>query len=126
MTSILKSLCARCLVKVKIEDDGESELLPGSLESIYTIEETNQKAIAEGFAPVQGKRVLLGITKASLATESFLSAASFQETTRVLNGSGHKRQRRFSHWPERKRDHWQADSCRYRNEKLHGSSLGSG
>ncbi|MDW7670819.1 MAG: DNA-directed RNA polymerase subunit beta' [Bacillota bacterium] len=80
----IEVIVRQMLGKVKIEDDGESELLPGSLESIYTIEETNQKAIEEGFAPVQGKRVLLGITKASLATESFLSAASFQETTRVL------------------------------------------
>jgi DNA-directed RNA polymerase subunit beta' len=80
----IEVIVRQMLGKVKIEDDGESELLPGSLESIYTIEQTNQKAIEEGFAPAQGKRVLLGITKASLATESFLSAASFQETTRVL------------------------------------------
>jgi len=80
----IEVIVRQMLGKVKIEDDGETELLPGSLESVYTIEATNQKAIDEGFDPVHGKRVLLGITKASLATESFLSAASFQETTRVL------------------------------------------
>ena len=59
-------------------------MFPGSLVNMYDFEDENNKAIAEGKRPATGKRVLLGITKASLATESFLSAASFQETTRVL------------------------------------------
>ena len=59
-------------------------MFPGSLVDMYEFEDINNEAIAEGKRPATGKRVLLGITKASLATDSFLSAASFQETTRVL------------------------------------------
>ena len=72
------------VAKVKIEDSGDTELLPGGLSNIYEFQEHNQKAEEIGGKPAIGNRVLLGITKASLATESFLSAASFQETTRVL------------------------------------------
>ena len=72
------------LKKVRVEDNGDTPLFAGSLVDMYEFEEENNKAIAEGKKPAEGKRVLLGITKASLATESFLSAASFQETTRVL------------------------------------------
>ena len=70
--------------KVKIEDCGDTTLLPGGLVDIFEFERENAKAIEAGLAPATGERTLLGITKASLATESFLSAASFQETTRVL------------------------------------------
>ncbi|MCT4621726.1 MAG: DNA-directed RNA polymerase subunit beta' [Marinisporobacter sp.] len=70
--------------KVKIEDAGDTDLLPGGLCNIHEFEEVNRKVEEEGLNSGMGKRVLLGITKASLATESFLSAASFQETTRVL------------------------------------------
>jgi len=70
--------------KVKIEDAGDTNMLPGGLVDAFTFEEENEKAIAQGLQPATGRRALLGITKASLATESFLSAASFQETTRVL------------------------------------------
>ncbi len=72
------------LKKVRVDDNGDTELFPGSLVNMYEFEDINKKAIAEGKRPATGKRVLLGITKASLATESFLSAASFQETTKVL------------------------------------------
>ncbi len=72
------------LKKVKIESSGDTDLLPGETVDMFTVEEENQKAIAAGGAPALQKRVLLGITKASLSTESFLSAASFQETARVL------------------------------------------
>ena len=71
------------LKKVRIEDNGDTSLFAGSLADIYEVEE-NEKVVAEGKRPATYKRVLLGITKASLATDSFLSAASFQETTRVL------------------------------------------
>ena len=67
-----------------MEDAGDTDLLPGGLVDIFEFEQANEKTIAEGGRPAIAKRVLLGITKASLATESFLSAASFQETTRVL------------------------------------------
>jgi DNA-directed RNA polymerase subunit beta' len=69
---------------MKVDDAGDTDLLPGSLVDVFDFEEENAKIIAEGLRPATGKRVLLGITKASLATDSFLSAASFQETTRVL------------------------------------------
>ena len=72
------------LRKVRIEDAGDTALLPGSMVDIFQFDSANRKAISEGLRPAAAKRVLLGITKASLATESFLSAASFQETTRVL------------------------------------------
>ena len=72
------------LKKVRVEDNGDTELFAGSLVDIYDVEKENERVVAEGGRPATYKRVLLGITKASLATESFLSAASFQETTRVL------------------------------------------
>ena len=72
------------LKKVRVEDNGDTDMFPGSLIDMYEFEDKNNEAIAEGKRPATGRRVLLGITKASLATESFLSAASFQETTRVL------------------------------------------
>ncbi len=72
------------LNKVKIEDAGDANLLPGSLVTVFNFEEENARIVAEGGEPADGRPVLLGITKASLATDSFLSAASFQETTRVL------------------------------------------
>ena len=72
------------LKKVRVEDNGDTHLFAGSLVDMYEFEDINKQAEAEGKRPATGKRVLLGITKASLATDSFLSAASFQETTRVL------------------------------------------
>ena len=70
--------------KVRVEDAGDTKLLPGELVDVFRFEHENDAAIMEGGRPAVAKRVLLGITKASLATDSFLSAASFQETTRVL------------------------------------------
>ena len=70
--------------KVRVEDAGDTRLLPGELVDVFRFEHENDAAIMEGGRPAVAKRVLLGITKASLATDSFLSAASFQETTRVL------------------------------------------
>ena len=78
------------LSKRKIDDTGDTRLLPGGLYSRVEIEEANEEAIAAGGEPATSKRVLLGITKASLATNSFLSAASFQETTRVLTDAAIK------------------------------------
>ena len=72
------------LKKVRVEDNGDTDMFAGSLVDMYEFEDKNIKAEEEGLRPAKGRRVLLGITKASLATESFLSAASFQETTRVL------------------------------------------
>ena len=78
------------LKKVKITDGGETDMFPGSLVDVYEFEEKNEKAKEEGKLPAKGKRALLGITKAALATDSFLSAASFQETTRVLTDAAIK------------------------------------
>ncbi len=72
------------LRKVRIENAGTTDMLPGQLVDMFTFEEQNEKTIMAGGMPATAKRVLLGITKAALATDSFLSAASFQETSRVL------------------------------------------
>ncbi len=80
----IEIIVRQMLRKVRVEDSGDTNLLPGSLVDIFRFEEANQETIMNGGRPAVAKRILLGITKASLATESFLSAASFQETTRVL------------------------------------------
>ena len=80
----IEIIVRQMLSRVKIEDSGDTELLPGGLVSIIKFDKENDKVQTEGGKPSTAKRILLGITKASLATESFLSAASFQETTRVL------------------------------------------
>ncbi|AWI07346.1 DNA-directed RNA polymerase subunit beta' [Clostridium drakei] len=76
--------------KIKIEDSGDTELLPGTMIDMFDFDEENAKAEARGERPAQGRVALLGITKAALATDSFLSAASFQETTRVLTDAAIK------------------------------------
>lgn len=83
-------IVSQMLSKCKIEEPGDTNLLPGGLYSVFEIDEANGLAIANGGQVASGKRVLLGITKASLATNSFLSAASFQETTRVLTDAAIK------------------------------------
>ena len=80
----IEAIIRQMLKRIKIEDAGDTTMLPGTTVDIIKYEEENKKAIEEGLRPASGKRLLLGITKASLATDSFLSAASFQETTRVL------------------------------------------
>ncbi len=83
-------IVSQMLSKHKIEDGGDTNLLPGALYSKLEVEAANEAAIAAGGEPCVAKRILLGITKASLATNSFLSAASFQETTRVLTDAAIK------------------------------------
>ena len=83
-------IVSQMLSKVKIEEAGDTNLLPGSLYSKFELEEANAIVLEKGLEPAVGKRQLLGITKASLATNSFLSAASFQETTRVLTDAAIK------------------------------------
>jgi len=80
----IEVIVRQMLRKVRVEDAGDTDLLPGGLVDIFEFERENERVIADGGMPAQAKRILLGITKASLATDSFLSAASFQETTRVL------------------------------------------
>ena len=72
------------LKKIRIEESGDSDVLPGVSMDVLDFEEMNEALTAEGKKPAVGKQIMLGITKASLATNSFLSAASFQETTKVL------------------------------------------
>ena len=80
----IEVIVRQMLKKIRIEDNGDTEFLPGTLVDVLDYEEENEKLIEEGKEPADGKQVMLGITKASLATNSFLSAASFQETTKVL------------------------------------------
>jgi DNA-directed RNA polymerase subunit beta' len=86
----IEIIVRQMLNKVKVEDAGDTDLLPGGLVNIFDFENENRKVEEQGGRPAVGRRVLLGITKASLATESFLSAASFQETTRVLTDAAIK------------------------------------
>ena len=80
----IEVIVRQMLKKIRIENNGDTEFLPGTLVDVLDFEEENEKLIKEGKEPAEGKQVMLGITKASLATNSFLSAASFQETTKVL------------------------------------------
>lgn len=80
----IELIARQMLKKVRVEDNGDTDMFPGTLVDMYEFADKNAEVEAQGLRPAKGKRILLGITKASLATESFLSAASFQETTRVL------------------------------------------
>ena len=80
----IEVIVRQMLKKIRIENNGDSEFLPGTLVDILDYEDTNERLQEEGKELAEGKQVMLGITKASLATNSFLSAASFQETTKVL------------------------------------------
>ena len=80
----IEVIVRQMLKKIRIENNGDTEFLPGSLVDILEYDDMNERMETEGKEPADGKRVMLGITKAALATNSFLSAASFQETTKVL------------------------------------------
>ena len=80
----IEVLVRQMLKKIRIEENGDTDFLPGTLVDVLEFEEANEKLEKEGKTPAEGKQIMLGITKASLATDSFLSAASFQETTKVL------------------------------------------
>ena len=80
----IEVIVRQTLKKIRIENNGDTDFLPGTLVDILDFEDVNEQMIAEGKEPADGKRVMLGITKAALATNSFMSAASFQETTKVL------------------------------------------
>jgi DNA-directed RNA polymerase subunit beta' len=87
----IEIIIRQMLRKVRIETSGSTEFIPGELVDIFAFEEANRKALIEGGEPASAKRVLLGVTKAALATDSFLSAASFQETARVLTDAAIKK-----------------------------------
>ena len=80
----IEVIVRQMLKKVRIEEKGDTDFLPGTMVDVLEFNEVNEQMEAEGKAPATGEQIMLGITKASLATDSFLSAASFQETTKVL------------------------------------------
>ena len=80
----IEVIVRQMLKKIRIEENGDSEFLPGTMVDVLEFEDVNKKLLEEGKEPATGEQIMLGITKASLATNSFLSAASFQETTKVL------------------------------------------
>ena len=80
----IEVIVRQMLKKIRIENNGDTEFLPGTLVDALDFIDINEQLVAEGKEPAEGSQVLLGITKAALATDSFLSAASFQETTKVL------------------------------------------
>jgi DNA-directed RNA polymerase subunit beta' len=86
----IELIIRQMLRKIRVDESGETDMLPGSIVDKFEFEETNEKTQAEDKEPATCERILLGITKASLATSSFLSAASFQETTRVLTDAAIK------------------------------------
>ena len=86
----IEVIVRQMLKKVRIEKQGDTEFLPGSLVDVLDFEDLNEKLSAEGKEQAEGVRIVLGITKAALATNSFLSAASFQETTKVLTDAAIK------------------------------------
>ncbi len=86
----IEVIVRQMLKKIRVEDNGDSDYLPGTLIDVLDYEDTNERLASEGLDLVEGQKVLLGITKASLATNSFLSAASFQETTKVLTDAAIK------------------------------------
>lgn len=89
----IEVMVRQMLRKVRVNDAGDTDVLPGTLLDIHQFSDANEKALLEGKQPATGRPVLLGITKASLETDSFLSAASFQETTRVLTDAAIKGKR---------------------------------
>ena len=80
----IEVIVRQMLKKVRIEEKGDTDFLPGTMVDVLEFEDVNNQIEAEGGTPATGEQIMLGITKASLATDSFLSAASFQETTKVL------------------------------------------
>lgn len=86
----IEIIVKQMLARVKIEEAGDTDLLPGTLVNYHELRNINKEMVEKGMEPAEGEVDLLGITKASLATDSFLSAASFQETTRVLTESAIK------------------------------------
>ena len=86
----IEVIVRQMLKKVRIEKQGDTDFLPGAYADYLEYEDMNEKLIAEGKEPAEGVRIVLGITKAALATNSFMSAASFQETTKVLTDAAIK------------------------------------
>ena len=114
----IEVIVRQMLRRVTIIDSGATEFLPGSLTERAEFEAANRRVVAEGGEPAAGRPVLMGITKASLATDSWLSAASFQETTRVLTDAAINCRCDKLHRSEGERDHRQADPGRHRHQPV--------
>ena len=114
----IEIIVRQMLKRVTVSDPGDSEFLPGQLVDYMEFEEEANRVVDEGGEPPRFKEVLLGITKASLATESFLSAASFQETTRVLTDAALSGQGGQAAGPQGERHHRQAHPDRLRHEAV--------
>ena len=114
----IEVIVRQMLKKIRIEDNGDTEFLPGTLVDFLEYEDVNEQMEKEGKQPADGKQVMLGITKASLATNSFLSAASFQETTKVLTEAAIKGKVDPLIGLKENVIIGKHDSCRYRYETL--------
>ncbi|MEJ7720443.1 MAG: hypothetical protein WKF58_08325 [Ilumatobacteraceae bacterium] len=99
--------------RVGVQEVGDTDFLPGERVDAKVFRDTNRRIVEEGGRPAEGRPEIMGITKASLATESWLSAASFQETTRVLTEAAIDGKRRRAHRPQGEHHHRQADPRRY-------------
>ena len=113
----IEVIIRQMLKRITVIESGATEFLPGSLVERSKFEAENRRVVAEGNEPASGRPVLMGITKASLATESWLSAASFQETTRVLTDAAISAKSDSLVGPEGERDHRQADPGGYRHRR---------
>ena len=114
----IEMIVRQMLRRVRIKDPGDTDYLVGEQVDKWLFLEANEKVLAQGGRPAQEEPLLLGITKASLSTESFISAASFQETTKVLTEAGHLGQDRSSPRPQGERDHGSARPGGYRDGPL--------
>ena len=119
-TSTSRSSCARCCARSRSRTPNDTDLLPGSLVDIFRFDRANRKTLEAGGRPASAKRTLLGITKAALATESFLSAASFRRPTRVLTEAAIKGKVDPLLGLKENVNHRQADPRRHRHEALSG------
>ena len=110
----IEMIVRQMLRKVRVVNTGDSQYLPAELVDDREFLETNRELVKDGQGPAEGRPELMGITKASLATESWLSAASFQETTRVLTEAALQGEVRLPAGPQGERHHRQADPGRDR------------
>ena len=104
--------------RIGVQEPGDTGFLPGERADAKVFRDTNRRMVEEGKKPAEGRPEIMGITKASLATESWLSAASFQETTRVLTEAAIDGKRRQPARPQGEHHHRQADPGRYRHDAL--------
>ena len=121
----IELIVRQMMKKVRIDSKGSTTLLPGQLEDRHKLKRINKQVKEDSGTPAKAEEVILGITKASLATESFLSAASFQETTKVLTDAALEGKRDRLHGPEGERDHRQADPGGHRAAPLPRASRSS-